>query len=304
MALKLHHLRDLLAIVEKGSINAAARHLGVAQPALSRSIRDLEKEMGVPLLERHSRGTVLTPMGTLFARRATAAVSELRRARDEIQQLQGSVHGSVAACLSSLAHVALLPRALRPFIDRYPNVQLHLIEGVYPMVEAQLKSGAIDFYLGPAPDSGPAPELQLEKFFDNTRVVLARRGHPLGKSRKLDQLRDVQWITTRITAYDEAELGGIFAQRDLPPPRLSIRADTALTWITALVNSDMMTISPRQWVRAPMVQQLLEQVPIEETIPAPSIVLIRRSAVPPTPAAEHLCDLLRRAAVPFVRPED
>ena len=279
MTLKLHHLRDLLAIVEKGSINGAARHLGIAQPALSRSLRDLEKELGVTLLERHARGALLTPMGTLFARRASLAVSELRRGRDELQQLQGEVHGTVAACLSSLAHVALLPDAVRPFTARYPNVHLQLIEGVYPVVEQQLRNGTIDIYAGPAPEKGPAPELQLEKLFDNTRVVLARRGHPLGKARRFDQLRDVRWVTTRITAADEAELGGIFAQRGLPPPRPAVRADTALSWIITVAHSDLMTLSPRQWVDAPLVAKLLVPVPIEETIAAPSIVLIRRAAV-------------------------
>ncbi|MEO5771678.1 MAG: LysR substrate-binding domain-containing protein [Burkholderiaceae bacterium] len=298
MTIKLNHLRDLLAVVEKGSINSAARHLGTAQPALSRSIRDLEKDLGVPLLERHSRGAVLTPMGEIFVRRATAAVTELRRARDEIQQLQGEVHGTVVACLSSLAHVTLLPWALQPFTQRYPNVRLHIIEGVYPVVEAQLKNGAIDFYVGPPPESGPAPELQLEKLFDNTRVVLARKAHPLVKSRSLGDLGDVRWITTRITSHDENELGGLFARFDLPPPRLALRADSALTWITALAHTDMMSISPRQWLESPMAKSLLAQVPIKEALPGPPIVLIRRSAVPPTPAAEYLCDMVRRAAVP------
>ncbi len=143
--MKMHHLRDLLAIVEKGSINAAAKHLGMAQPALSRSVRELEKEVGVPLLERHSTGAVLTPMGVLFARRATAAMNELRRGHEEIQQLKGEVHGTVVACVSSVAHIALLSEALTPFGRTYPNVRLHVIEAVYPVVEARLKSGAIDY---------------------------------------------------------------------------------------------------------------------------------------------------------------
>lgn len=296
MALKLHQLRDLLAIVEKGSINAAARHLGIAQPALSRSIRELEKDLAVPLFERHSRGATLTPMGALFARRATAAVTELRRARDEIQQLQGSVHGTVVACVSSLSHITLLPHALRPFTERYPNVQLHIVEGVYPMVESRLKNGEIDIYVGPAPEKGPAPELQSEKLFDNTRVVLARRGHPLVHVRRIEELVDSRWITTRITAFDEAELHALFVQRGLPAPCLQLRADTALTWITGVAYTDLLTVSPRQWVDAPFVKQLLVPLPLDITLAAPAIVLVRRSSVPPTPAAEYLCDMLRRAA--------
>src|ERR1700727_852324 len=121
--MKLHHLRDLLAVVEKGSIRAAAKHLGLGQPALSRSIRDLERELGVPLLERHARGTVMTAMGEHFSHRAGAAYQELRRALDEIQQMQGGVHGTVVACLSSLSHIALLPPALAAFRRRYPGVE-------------------------------------------------------------------------------------------------------------------------------------------------------------------------------------
>lgn len=227
------------------------------------------------------------------------AVNELRRGRDEIQQMQGSAHGTVVACLSSLAHMALLPDALRPFTARYPNVQIRLIEGVYPMVESQLKNGSIDFYVGPAPESGPAPELQLEMLFHNTRLVLARRGHPLGKTQALADLVDVRWVTTRITSMEETELGEIFRKRGLPSPNLGLTAETALSWITALAYTDMMSISPRQWAESPLVEQLLQAVPIEEVIEAAPIVLIHRAAVPPTPAAEYFCDLIRRASVPL-----
>ena len=69
--MKLHQIRDLLAVADKGSLRAAARHLGLAQPSISRSIRELERELGVPLLERRARGTVLTPTGQRFAGRAS-----------------------------------------------------------------------------------------------------------------------------------------------------------------------------------------------------------------------------------------
>ncbi len=299
--MKMHHLRDLLAIVEKGSINAAAKHLGMAQPALSRSVRELEKEVGAPLLERQSTGAVLTPMGELFARRATAAMSELRRARDEIQQLKGEVHGTVVACVSSVSHIALLSEALKPFGKAYPNVKLRIIEAVYPVVEGRLKSGALDFYIGAAPPAGPAPDLQMTKLFDNTRVVLCRKGHPLARATSLADLIDATWVTTSITDHAETEFGTVFAQQGLPPPKLALQAETALTWITALLNTDMMIMQPIQWVDAPILKGLVVQVPVREVIQAPAIVLVRRGAIPPTPAAEHLCDLLRRPASRFAR---
>src|SRR5580698_4432354 len=125
--MKLHQIRDLLAVAEKRGLRAAARHLGLAQPSLSRSIRELERELGAPLLERQSRGVVLTPVGELFARRARFATTELERARDEIDQIQGGAHGGVTLGVSSVPLLALFPDALPRFRRRYEGVELRLV---------------------------------------------------------------------------------------------------------------------------------------------------------------------------------
>lgn len=294
--MKMHNLRDLLAIVEKGSINAAARHLGIAQPALSRSIRALEQEVGAPLLERHSTGAVLTPIGELFAGRVSVAMQELRRAHDEAQQLQGGVHGTVAACVSSLAHIALLSEALQPFYQRYPKVKVRIVEGVYPQIEARLKNGLFDFYVGAAPDDGPAPELKMVKLFDNTRVVLARLGHPLAQAQSLAELAEASWIGTSISHRVDSEVGAVFARLGLAPPHIAFHAESALSWITAVTATDLLVISPVQWLNSPLTRDLMAPIPIRETLAAPAIVMIHRGSVPLTPAAEYLGDMMRRPA--------
>src|SRR5437879_6227964 len=134
--MKLHELRDFLAVTERGGLRAAARHLGLPQPAITRSIQALEKELGVALFERHAKGVRLTPMGSAFLRRAAAVRSELQRARDEIDQLRGETHGRLSACLSSAAHMALLPQVLPSFRARYPNVRIEIIDDLFPAIEA------------------------------------------------------------------------------------------------------------------------------------------------------------------------
>src|SRR5215470_13288605 len=186
--MKFSQMRDVVAIAERGSLRAAARHLSLAQPALTRSIHDLERELGIPLFERRARGMILTPMGEAFVRRASAVLSEVRRARDEVEQLHGGTHGRVVAGLSLAAHVALLPKALRPFRARFPNVQLHIMEGWYPTMEAAVSDGSVDFYVGPQPERPPSAGLVQNKLFDNVRIILGRRGHPLGRARSLREL--------------------------------------------------------------------------------------------------------------------
>jgi DNA-binding transcriptional LysR family regulator len=151
--MKLHHfsevVSEVVAIAERGSIRAAARHLGVAQPALTRSLAELEHELKAPLFERRSRGVVATPLGEAFVRRATLVLQEIRRTREEVDQLRGAATGNVTVGLSIAAHMALLPSALRPFRARYPDVRLHIIEGFYPTLELGLRDATVDFYIGP-----------------------------------------------------------------------------------------------------------------------------------------------------------
>jgi DNA-binding transcriptional LysR family regulator len=296
--MKLHHLRDLLAVVEKGSIRAAAKHLGLGQPALSRSLRDLEQELGVPLLERRARGAVLTEMGELFSRRAGAAFNELSRAREEIDQRLGAVQGKMVVCLSSLSHIALLPAALGPFRRRYAQVELRIIEGAYPMVERRLVDGTVDFFVGPLPPTGIAGGLQQEKLFDNSRIVLARKGHPLAEATSLAELVDADWITTSITNDPAAEFHDLFASHGLPPPRLALCVESLLTMMVGMTSTDLLAISPRQYGDSPLLGGQVRRVPIRERLAGPSLFLVKRASIPLTPAAEYLADLLRRAAAP------
>jgi DNA-binding transcriptional LysR family regulator len=294
--MKLHQVRDVIAVADKGSLRAASRHLGLAQSAITRSIRQLERELGAPLFERRKRGTVLTPMGSLFLRRARIAAAELGRAREEIQQHQGGVEGSVVACLSTVPHIALLPHAVGAFRKRYPGVNLHIVEGVvFAAVESKLKEGSIDFYVGLVPDQRPDPEFILEKLFDNTRVVMGRRGHPLARARSLGDLVHAEWVSAGDRA--EQELAAVFREHGLQPPRHNALGDSALSLIVLIAYTDMLAILPRQWADFPPVGSVLQKIDVKETIPAPAVALIRRADMPLTPAAEYLTDLLRRAAV-------
>ena len=133
--MKLQHFRDLVAIAEHGSLRAAARYLGTAQPTLTRSLSELERELGAPLFERRSKGMFATPLGQAFVRRAIAILNDVRRAKDEFEQLRGNAVGSVAVGLSIAAHLRLLPKTLKQFRRSFPKVRLRIIEGFYPMLE-------------------------------------------------------------------------------------------------------------------------------------------------------------------------
>jgi len=298
---KLNQLRDLLAVAEHGSLHAAARHLRIAQPALTRSIRELEREVGAALFERHAQGMIATPMGRRLIRRAEAALAEIRHAQEEIAQLRGEMTGRINMCLTTVPHIALLPKALRAFREKYPGVYIDIVESRFPAVEAGLRAGTLDCYVGPMPQDRPGKEFAVEILFEQIYVVLARKGHPLAGARSLRELKDAEWMTQSVTAKPEDELGPIFKAHRLPPPRLVAQSHTGLTFLTLAASTDLLMLLPSAWAEAELARGHIQQIDIAEKIQCPAIVMITRAATPLTPAAEYFCDMLRRASTPFAR---
>lgn len=295
--MKLNQLRDLIAIAEHGGLRRAARHLGVAQPAITRSIRELERELGAPLFERSATGMTLTPIGQAFMRRSMAARLELDRACDEVRQLKGVHTGAVSVGLSTAPHVGMLPQVLARFQRRFPDVVMKITEGLFPAMEGQVRDGSIDFYVGPLAETIPCAEFSVEKLFDNWRVILARPGHPLARARSLRELVSARWVATSVTSRSDAELCPLFERQGLPMPKIAVHAHSALTMITVASSSDLLAILPQQWLDFLQSAGLLIPIVLDEQLPAPPICIVKRSRLPLVPIAEHLSDLFRRACV-------
>jgi len=181
-------------------------------------------------------------------------------------------------------------------------VQVRVIEGIYPTVEAGLRDGSIDFYIGPEPGQTVPSELVQEMLFSNTRTVLGRRGHPLSGAASLAELAEAEWATTSITLQADEEMGELFRQHGLGAPRLALQSQSALTLIVSLACTDLLAMVPVQWLDFVPMADVLQAIPVREVLPAADIVLIRRAALPLTPAATFLVDMLQRA-IPAARPD-
>jgi LysR family transcriptional regulator of abg operon len=293
--MKLDQLQHLVTIAEQGSLRGAARRMDMPQPALTRSVRALERELGGALFVRESTGMVLTPMGKRFHQHASAIVHEARRAIDAVSQEEGGDNeGTVTVALSIMPHVGMLPHALPIFQQRFPKVRLHLSEGLFPDVESGLRQGSIDFYLGAAPRLAPAAGLTVQPLFDNTRAVVCRKGHPLAGARSLKALANANWATTSVDYNAEDDISRLFVSHGLPAPRVLLQARSAMSVMVALAHSDLLAMLPVQWEEFPLLRDNLQVIRIREVLPAPRIVLVRRPDLPLTPAAEFLCDVLLR----------
>lgn len=293
--MKLSQIRDVIAIAEQGSLGAAAQRLGLAQPALTRSVRELEHELGVSLFERKATGMRLTAMGDVFIRRARAVQAEIHRSREEIDQLKGLMTGKVSVGLSIASSIALLPSLIKPFSARFPGVVIKITEGFFPDLRLKILEGDMDFYVGPMLEHPQSRLLAIEELIKNDLIVVGRRGHPLGRARSLAELVGGRWIGTLISAAGIEEPGHAFTMQGLPAPCIEIETQSPVSTIITAARSDLLAMLPRICLRYPGIDSLLELIEVGR-ITTPPICLVQRAALPLTPAAEFLSDVVRRAA--------
>jgi LysR family transcriptional regulator of abg operon len=299
--MKLNQLRDFIAVAQAGGIRAASRKLGHGQPALSKSIRQLEAEFGTPLFERNARGTALTQSGRAFLSRAEAVANELERAREELDQLRGGTGGTVAFGSSSIASLIFLPEALKTFRRKYPDAEVRIVEGAYTTLLPAVRNGSLDFVVGPDPSEPPGGEFVIEKLFDNRRTVVARQKHPLSGARSLSDLVDAEWAVTLATGVRAFECEDIFTAHGLAVPRARVQCESMLALLALLSSSDLLAFLPPQWLESPLTRNVLREIRVKEVIDGPGTCVIRRNGLPLTPAAEALASAFERETAYYKR---
>lgn len=300
---KSRHLRDFIAIAHSRSLRAAATSLGLTQPAISRSLQELEEELGVPLFERHARGVVLTPAGDKFLVRAQIATESIRRGCEEARQFQGDLSGSVSVSISSAAILGMLPLAYPQFRKAWPSINVRFVDGNFPVIEPKLRDGELDFYMGPRPERELGSGYSVMRISGNERVIMGRRGHPLAGATSLADLVDAEWVVSAIRDRVEEEFEEVFSAHGLPSPAVRTRAESMLVLVVLIATTDALVLLPKVWANHELFGGMVEQLSVRETLAAPDIVQMHSAHFPLTPAAEHLSLLLQRAAgTPFSAP--
>ena len=186
---ELRHLVYFCEVARQLHFRKAAETLAVAQPALSRSISQLEREMGVDLLNRTRRRVELTAAGKAFLERIEPLLRALAAVPADIQALAGGQAGHVRVAFTGLAMATVLPGILREFNRRYPGIRVELNESPTSAQLESLKTGEIacGFF---HPDATPPSELSTKVLLQEKNGVLLPAEHPLAKAKKL-RLRDL-----------------------------------------------------------------------------------------------------------------
>jgi DNA-binding transcriptional LysR family regulator len=184
----LRQIRYAVAVAEELHFGRAAEHLLVAQPSLSRQIRDLERDLGVDLFERTSRRVELTAAGAAFVESARRALTAVDASRTAALDAARGVQGQVTLGFVASAAIDILPDLVRRYRSIRPGVRLSLREMTTEEQIAALREGTVD--VGLSRDLEPGDDIDVTPLVREPLLAVVPTGHPL-QSRRTIEIADL-----------------------------------------------------------------------------------------------------------------
>jgi LysR family transcriptional regulator of gallate degradation len=236
-------IRSLLAIYESESFDAAARHLGISQPSLHRSARELERELRRGLYQRTAKGLTTNSRGSELARRFQVGMREIQYGIDELKAAQGNVISRLAIGNIPHSNTQILSAAINDLLAAYPKACVRIVDGHYDALLNDLRAARLDLLWGVLRTPSWAGDVTDERLFLNPYVVVARRRHPLTGLKRitLNDLAVYDWITPGPTAPRQQALERIFGATRRAP-RITIETTSMQIHRNMLASTDRLAL--------------------------------------------------------------
>lgn len=239
-----------LAAARMGNLTEAAASLDISQPALSKSIKSLEKTLGVRLLERGRFGVSLTPFGQALMQHAQVMEAEMRNAIGEIEGMRGAKRGHVLIGCGPTEANRLLPLALKTLAKDNPEITVTVLYGLNEALMPWVKQGEIDFALSSVPDRSSDPALAHETLFSESATVVARADHPLVRHKwvRPDMLSQYPWVLPRQRELERLAFDDYFLAQGLEPPVAQVETTSTVLMKSLVMQSDALTFIPKELI--------------------------------------------------------
>lgn len=295
-AIKLRHIRAFLDIAAEGNLSAVARAQGITQPALSRTLAELEDLLAQPLFQRQGRRLVLTEEGALFRRHAAAALQTLDAGLSALRPGQG---GTIRIGVLPTVATRFFPRVVLRFRELRPDTILAVETGPHHYLIRLLREGAIDLMIGRLPSAGEMAGLGFEHLYEEDVVLAGRADHPLARLPLAEALARAPLILPPATALIRPAVDAYLATLGLNGLRPAVETVSLALGRGICLTSDALWFISRGVVVEDLARGLMEERPTNARFLSGSVGLTRREA-DPTPGLAVLeqvaRDLARQAA--------
>jgi DNA-binding transcriptional LysR family regulator len=294
----LRQFRYFIAVAESGSVAAASRMLAIAQSAVTKSMQELEDELGQALFERSSRGMTLTPQGHRFlasARKVIGAVAEATRLHraDESAELRGTLAVGVTSLVAGYYLSELLSRYRR----NCPGVGVQVVEETPPFLEHLLINGELDLAIMVSNALGEPQALVAETLTRSPSRVWIASDHPLAQQEQvtLSECAAFDQVVLEADRIDDL-MRAAWARRQVKP-RTLLRT-SSLEAVRSLVGAGAgIAVLPdflyRPWT---LDAEHVDVRPLRDELPTVDVGLVWRRGLALKPAALEFIEVAREAS--------
>ena len=241
---ELRHLRHLVAVHERGTLQAAAEALHLSQSALTKSVQRLEDTLGAPLFERSGRRLERTPLGRRVRARAATSLRAADDVQREVELHSGGELGTVVAGVGPVVALGRLPTVLVPYCARYPNVDVIVRSGATEDLVPRLLDGELDLVVADYEQEQPHPDVAVASLGRDPIRVAARPDHPLHRGATPPSIADaLTYPRGAATAPPRVRqwVSANFPQVDL---RVGLTCDNYEVLVSTAEHTDMLVLGP------------------------------------------------------------
>jgi LysR family transcriptional regulator, low CO2-responsive transcriptional regulator len=232
MAITLTQLRSFLAVLETGSVTAAAEELYVTQPSVSAAVSALSKELGVDLTNRMGRSVEPTAAGEAFAPYAAHVIGLLDQGGRAAREVAGAAARELRIAAVTTAAEHIVPQLVQEFSASHPELTLTLDVGNRQRVFRELASHRADVAIGGRPP--PGGQLSGEPFLDNPILLITAPGDPLARrhSVPVGELGTRPWLLRETGSGTRSMTEEFLARHELSPRMLTMGSNGAIKQAT------------------------------------------------------------------------
>jgi len=296
--MKLQDLHVLMTVVQAGSMGKAAQRLNTVQPAISRSIAELEHALGVRLLDRHRQGVEPTVYGRALLDCGVEVFDDLRRGVKNIEFLADPAAGEVR--IGSIVPLAatFVSAVIDRLSRRYPRIVFHVVVTQTEGLQRELSERNVDLLIarrvGPIADE----QLKFDALYDDSYVVVAGAQHPWVRRRRIElaDLVNESWVLPP----PQSALGSVFMEAfrasGLDYPRATVFTNPADLRISLLATGRFLTIFTTSVLRFPTKRPDLKVLPVELPIARVPIGIVTLKNRTLSPVAQLFIDSAREVA--------
>ncbi|SFM34125.1 LysR family transcriptional regulator [Variovorax sp. OV329] len=277
----LVQIRHLISLATTGSFSASAQAMHLTQPALSRSIRALEDELGVPLFDRIGRRNELTPFGRQVLERARQLALDADELHDSARLMGQAEGGELRVGMGSGPGAMLMTPLLMRMAERHARVKVVVARGQTDLLLQALRARTLDALVVDALSLKPAPDLKMDTVREMRGVFMCRPGHPLARKRSGVRFADVQRYPIASTPLSDQVAGALveaYGPQAHPDACVTLQCEELQSLVDVARRSDAVLLAIR--AAAPELVELDMRPALKRVARFALVTLARRTEAP------------------------